>query len=357
MKRKNRRGAVLVLAAFIMIVALSVLVIVVDISRVYVQKNELQTAADAAALAGAMEIMVGSNEATIKDSAISFAGKNKALGNAVTVVAADVKCGIYNAATYVYPGDSPNCGAYENAVTVTARATQVSSFVGFLSSSNQVTALGRAYGAYIGATKCIKPWAIPYTKLTKTLQPTNPDTLRSIDSVDAAALRTLTQAQRTFMLKIGSPPDGGNFGSLEIPSTDPNAPTGGANLYKYNITDCNSTLIGPGDTIDTEPGGMKGPTVSGVEEFCTNNGSFNKGTGNCYDEDGNLGITVKAALWSYGTTKSNGRFAVIVRQIVSFVLENISNGQAEIKGHFLPYLTAGDITTVVTTIQRPILVR
>ena len=132
-------------------------------------------------------------------------------------------------------------------------------------------------------------------------------------------------AQRTFMLKIGAPPNSGNFGSLDLPSADPNAPTGGANLYSYNITQCNATLIGPGDTIDTEPGGMNGPTNKGVEDYCNANGTFDKPSGNCYDKYGNLGIVVKAALWSQGTTKSNGKFAVIVRQIVSFVLENLSN--------------------------------
>ena len=56
MNLSNRRGAVLVLAALIMVAVFDILVIVVDISRIYVQKSELQTAADAGALAGVMEL-------------------------------------------------------------------------------------------------------------------------------------------------------------------------------------------------------------------------------------------------------------------------------------------------------------
>ncbi len=357
MNLKSRRGAILVLAAFIMVAVLGVLVIVVDISRIYVQKNELQTAADASALAGTIELIVGSSAAAIKDTAISYAAKNKANGAAVSVGTADIACGLYDAATHTYLGNSGTCDAAQNAVTVTARAPAKYSFVGFLSASNQVTAVARAYGAYVGATKCIKPWAIPYTKLTKTLQPANLDTLRNIDSVDTRILRTMTVAQRTFTLKIGSPPNAGNFGSLDIPSTDPSAPNNGANLYEYNITNCNPTLIGAGDTLQTETGNMKGPTVKGIADFCTANGSYDNSTGNCYESNGTLGIVVKAALWSQSTIKANGNFSVIVRQIVSFVLENINNSDASIRGHFLPYLTTGEITSTRTTVQRPILVK
>jgi putative Flp pilus-assembly TadE/G-like protein len=354
MRLKNRRGVALVIVSLVAITLLTVLAIVVDMSRMYQQKNELQTAADAAALAGIVQHF----EDTLYtvDSAVSMGQKNRVLQASISVASADVKCGVWNAITKTYGGDSDHCGAHDNAVSVTTRDSARYVFAGLLGTSKQVTAFARAYAAYVGNQKCIKPWAVPYTKLTKTLQPTNPDSLRDLDSLDASLLKSLSKAERTFMLKIGTPPNSGNFGSLHIPDLDPDAPNGGANLYSYNITQCNSTLIGPGDTIETETGNMKGPTDKGVEDFCENNGTYQKSTGNCYAEDGTLGIPVKAALWSFGTTKSNGKFAVIVRQIVSFVLENLSN-DTEITGYFLPLKTSGAITTTVTTTQRPILIK
>jgi hypothetical protein len=42
--------------------------------------------------------------------------------------------------------------------------------------------------------------------------------------------------------------------------------TGGA-VYRWNIANCNPTLCGPGDWVDTENGNMIGPTMQGLEEL------------------------------------------------------------------------------------------
>jgi Flp pilus assembly protein TadG len=351
---KNRRGVAMMIVALITVTLLTILAVVVDMSRMYNQKNELQTVADAAALAGIIE-QIDDTTNTI-DSSVNYGQRNKVLQKGVTINPAEVICGTWNDLTQTYGGDSGHCGKFDNAVTVTVHDSARYLFPALLGTSKTITAVARAYAAYVGDQKCVKPWAIPYTKLTKTLQPTNTDSLRDLNETDISLLRSMTVAQRTFTLKIGSPPNSGNFGSLHIDDVDPDAPNGGANLYQYNITECNSTQIGLGDTLETETGNMKGPTNKGVEDFCDANGTFNKSTGDCYDNAGLLGIPTKAALWSYGTTKSNGNFAVIVRQIVSFVLENISSN-TEITGYFLPIKTGGAITTTVTTTQRPILVK
>lgn len=352
---RNRRGAILVLAAFVMVVVLGMLVVVVDISRMYTQKNELQTAADAGALAGVYELLTGMSEVTVKDSAVSFGEKNTVLRQAIDITPADVVCGVWDEATRTYQGDSPQCGAGENTVAVTARGAANYTFPLFMGGNKTLVATARAYAANVGATRCIKPWAIPYIKLTRTLQPANNNELRPLDTMDLRLLTDLSPAARTFLLKIGSPPNSGNFGSLDIPDPDDPRANGG-NLYKSNIIKCNNSLIGPGDIVDTQTGNMAGPTERSVAEFCAANGTYNDSTGDCYETDGTLGITVKAALWSQATTKDNGNYAVIVRQIVSFKLTNISK-DAEVSGYFLPIVTPGGITPIKTTIMRPILVQ
>jgi hypothetical protein len=352
----NRRGVTLLIVAMLSVTLLTVLAVVVDMSRMYNQKNDLQTAADAAALAGVIQQI--DDTAHTVDSAVSFGQKNKVLYSSITVNPADVVCGQWNASTQTYLGDSGHCGGSDNAVTVTVRDAARYLFPGLLGASKQVTARARAYAAYVGAQKCVKPWAIPYVTLTKTLQPTNPDTLRDLDAVDIELLRTMTPAQRTFKLKIGSPPTLGNFGSLDISDPNPNAPNGGANLYKWNITNCNSRVIAPGDILQTESGGAMGPTGSGIMDYCDSHGDFTganwQNGGDCLDSSGNLGITTKAALWSQAADKGGGKYDVIVRQIVAFVLQNLSS-TAEVTGYFLPIKTGGAITTTATTTQRPIL--
>jgi Flp pilus assembly protein TadG len=353
---KNRRGVTLLIVAMLAVTLLTCLAVEVDMSRMYNQKNDLQTAADAAALAGVIQ-QIDDTTYTV-DSARSFGQKNQVLYKNITVNAADVICGRWNAVTQTYLGDSGYCGGADNTVTVTVRDSARYLFPGLLGTSKRVTATARAYAAYVGAQKCVKPWAIPYVTLTKTLQPSNTDTLRYLDSVDIQLLKTMTKAQRTFMLKIGAPPDQGNFGSLDIPDPNPNAPNAGAALYKWNITHCNSRIIGIGDELDTETGGKTGPTIAGVEDYCDEGlRTFDNATGNCLDENGNIGIVTKAALWSQRTDKGGGKYTVTVRQIVSFVLENMSGiPDAAVTGYFLPIKTGGAITTIATTTQRPILV-
>jgi len=196
---------------------------------------------------------------------------------------------------------------------------------------------------------------MPYWKLTSTLSPTK-DSLRDLDAEDLALLTSLSVAERTFVLKIGAPPDEGNFGSLDIP--DPAYPNqNGGNLYKDNIFRCNMSPIGPGDTLNTLPANRPEPTRRGVEDFCSDpkNGTFDSVTGNCYDLNSELGITAKTALWSQATPKDGGSFKIIVRQIVSFKIDNVS--KTEVTGHFLPILRSGGITPLKTTINRPILVK
>jgi hypothetical protein len=41
----------------------------------------------------------------------------------------------------------------------------------------------------------------------------------------------------------------------------------GGDVYRWNIANCNPTLYGPGDWIDTENGNMIGPTGQGLEEL------------------------------------------------------------------------------------------
>jgi Flp pilus assembly protein TadG len=349
---KNRRGATLILVALVSGMLLTFLAVVVDMSRMYNQKNELQTAADAAALAGVISLVRG-DTLQVPDSAVAFGGRNQVLQSNITVAPADVICGIWDAPTQTYTGDSPHCGKNENAVTVTTRDSARYIFAGLLGSSKQVTAIARAYAAYVGATNCVKPWAFPYSLLTKLLQPGNPDTLRDLTDLDIANSRTFTPAQLTFQLKSDAPPTGsGNFGSLDVPNPDPNAPNNGGSLYRYNIANCNPTSLGPGDSALTLTGNMVGPTVQGANLFCqplANNGD-------CYNTDGTVGIIMKAALWTQATANANGTYWVVIKQIVAFKLMSVTQ-QAVVTGYFLPITGGGGITLTKTTIQRPILVK
>ncbi len=67
----TRRGAIMVLAAVIMTIMLGFVAYTVDVGFIQLTKTQLQTAADAAALAGAMELSATSDPATVRSKAVT----------------------------------------------------------------------------------------------------------------------------------------------------------------------------------------------------------------------------------------------------------------------------------------------
>jgi len=108
----DSRGATLVFVALLLVVLLGVAALVVDIGYAAVVRNELQNAADAAALAGARQL--GANyeplsmadqqayvcdRATVTAPVIAVAGQNLAANAPISVLGADIVIGKWDATT------------------------------------------------------------------------------------------------------------------------------------------------------------------------------------------------------------------------------------------------------------------
>lgn len=85
---KNRKGITLVLMAFILAVLLMLAGLAIDIAYMYYVKNQLQVAADAAALAGAAKLdgTDSTDQEDAREKAWEFACKNTAGGSSVYLV-------------------------------------------------------------------------------------------------------------------------------------------------------------------------------------------------------------------------------------------------------------------------------
>ncbi len=120
----NRRGAILVLVGMLLVSMVGMLALAVDFGRLDSLKADLQTSADAAALAGAVELLRAASSIPAGDPrsvAAAWVAKNPAMHSAVSVES--VLCGTYaDAGPAFLPDYSPavGCGggAY-NAVEVT----------------------------------------------------------------------------------------------------------------------------------------------------------------------------------------------------------------------------------------------
>ena len=108
-RRHDRRGSILVLSSVILVVALAFTAMVVDLSYVSLTRTELQNAADAAALAGALEL--GSQSST--SAASTAAARTITMPSAATVGAGK---------TYIIKDESG--GAATNNISIASVSSQ-----------------------------------------------------------------------------------------------------------------------------------------------------------------------------------------------------------------------------------------
>ncbi len=119
----NRQGAILVLAAFFIIIVFAFAAFTVDTGYMLIVKTELQAAADGAALAGITDLSQGRN--AVEASVNAIANKNRAGGQDVTVTSGDVELGFFNLTDRSFKADPTN----PNAVKVTTRVTEKPLFI------------------------------------------------------------------------------------------------------------------------------------------------------------------------------------------------------------------------------------
>jgi hypothetical protein len=359
MRSARRRGGILPLVAVLMVAVALCAGLVLDMSRAYAQKNEMQTAADAAALSGVIELLIDTT--AVEGAARHYSSINPVLHRSIPDGNTDIECGVWTDETQTFES-SPRCGAGENAVTFTIRDTASFTFPLLLGINNrEVSATARAWAAFVDGTRCVKPWAIAYEQLTNTLDPGgDPD--RNLTEQDLERLRTWPRHLLRFELRFGDPTDPGNFGALDLSPGQ----AGGASQYEADIWDCNTRLIGRDTILFSQPGATPTSTENGLAGtgrhpgLCTSMiGNARSGGAECRDEDGQMGVTVVAALWRQVIPGAGGAFRVDVRQLVSFKVDSlkIETGKPILIGHFVAGAFTGTVSTIPSTLRRPILVQ
>ena len=121
-RQRSRKGIIIVYAAFLMVVVFGFAAFAIDIGYVALTVDQLQNAADAAALAGAMRMKDG--PATVRSAAIDIASRNYLGKSTITISNSDVELGMYDMTTRVFTVNETAA----NSVRVTTRATDKSLF-------------------------------------------------------------------------------------------------------------------------------------------------------------------------------------------------------------------------------------
>lgn len=205
---KDQRGSVLVLSAAMMISILGSTALVVDLGSLILEKNRLQNACDAAALAAARTLPSRSW--------------------------AEFRAYQYLALNRVLPGEADVKFNSENTkVTINATRTKNYFFARvFGYRTGRVSATATATFGSISAATGVVPFGIPDQTLNYGVE---------------------------YQLKAGSHDEygSGNYGALAFEFR-------GASSYENNLKYGYNGKIRVGDWVSTEPGNMSGPTERGV---------------------------------------------------------------------------------------------
>jgi Flp pilus assembly protein TadG len=403
---RNRRGVFVILFGLLFMALMAASAMAIDMSRIWTMRNELQTAAEAGALAGAVQLTSPHDAARWDDTARTAIGFNRAMYDPITVDS--THRGHWDDATQTFTRD---LAPYDAIHVVVSHPTNKLIMRAFGLVAPTVKARATAWaGAPIDTDTCLRPWSIPYvvlmskvnakrialgegSQLPNATNANDPANLqRPFGARDREVLNDMTEAERTFTLKMGAgngnqtqtedPPPGselpGNYQGVRLPrlrdangTPEPDGPVqAGGNAYSDAISGKNCYKLGIGDVLQTQGGDLIGPTIQGVERNGTEDDYVCyrlRANGDCENQDGTLGKDVKSA-FHVCTDGCNGMSEVTVKMLGSFKFMRIvpqggqpdpNNPPGSITGIFKPIAGTGPIATspTSTTLTRPILVR
>jgi Ca-activated chloride channel homolog len=105
--RRNRRGAMLVLVAFMMLIFIAMAVFSVDVAYMHLSRAQLRTATDAATRAGAEALSRLQSESAARTAASNAAAQNRVAGVPLTLRSQDIEFGNVHRTTGVFSLGSP----------------------------------------------------------------------------------------------------------------------------------------------------------------------------------------------------------------------------------------------------------
>jgi Flp pilus assembly protein TadG len=261
---RGRRGATIVLFMLLLVPLLTVAALALDVSQWQVGATQLQTVADAAAVAAARAAQL--YPSTASDTAPLWAdrvaSKNIVLGSASSVSSANVQPGFWTPTTRTFA--TRTWAQFYNAVQVTATVNAGRSFAGVVRSSGPtISRSATAWIANINSGTCITPWGLPYfalynaavaasgsgTAFTGTVSSTNeppnltPTQLAALSSPARISARTIVLAYSTSSTTIATPSTNslaaysGNWQGYGYSGNN------GQNQYQQSYWQCDNTNV------------------------------------------------------------------------------------------------------------------
>ncbi len=321
-QHQTRRGATLVLVAILVVALGCMAALGVDFARAYAGANELQTGADASALAGAKQLQ---NNPAFTGAQLTqagvMAGSNNAFGTGITLASGDVEVGFFDPATGVF-----NASAGVTNAVRTGAQRQTALRLGGLFSISSLTPRRRGT-AWIGnqsTRDCIKPWGINLSYINTLLG--GGLTIGSQAGVNQLETLVSTLAGQQQMTVVVGPNINNPFGTPNVAPNTYSALTGANSSrkeYQNAIIgqNCDGTAdyeVGTGEgIIGQQPGQGNGDiprtTANSIELALPGNQVPNGAIATCAPQTGGNGNgngggngPVSAACFAPGNTQTAG---------------------------------------------------
>lgn len=370
---RNRPGAIVVMTGIFIVAIMIIAAIAIDASRIFAAKNELQTAADAAALAGAVQLLDGSE--TFEDTARAYALRNRVEQDGIDSV--EVEYGVWIPADRAFVAG----GEPRDAVRVTTRHPLPLSLARvFGDSMVTITATAIAWSsAPVSDSRCAAPIALPYGELLNALgyprwsnMDLTEDDIRWLQENGSRDTVFFHYGHRQQDSADTDVSDDDEYFPVDIDSTwrrdDPlthSRPELSGDTYRSYINGSRcSRRVMPGDTIRSEPG-SKAPSIrDGLRDLCVARGGVFDGS-QCIDDGAVVGLSLKVLFWQ-GTPdwQSSSRALLRVRMLGSFVVTQVADpnspdadSRAKLYGYFNVRRDFGALSTSATPLLRTVLVR
>ena len=278
--RHDQSGMSYVFIGMGMMAFLSATLLAIDVGMLMTSRSQAQNSADAGALAGATALVFNSYTdrtagGPVVTGARNAAQANKVMATGVSVLPSDV----------TFP-PNPGTGLF-NRVKVdvfrtTARGNPVSTLMAKVFGINtaDIGATATAEASPANAMACVKPFTIP-DKWTEKQTPgwdmndtfeiydqhgnpmANKDIYVPAGQPGYTGYSMIADKGQMLMIRAGT---GNNLEPSFYFSIAIGGITGGSE-YRWNIANCNTTMMHFGDLLVMEPGNMNGPTVSGVQDL------------------------------------------------------------------------------------------
>jgi Flp pilus assembly protein TadG len=349
MQKLDERGATMIMVAVSMVCVFAFAVLAIDTSLIQLAKTQLQNAADAAALAAALEYgATAGDEAATTAEAIRIAGMNDAIQTTqqpVVITDGDVTFPLANQVRV------------QTHRTVATNDPVKLYFMRVLdgSSTNQgnMTASATAMLTPIGGTNCLKPWVFPDrwndangNGLYDNEETYDPETTGYSVPDDVGLQITLKYASG------GTTPSTGWYQPVSFGAVNRGGPDcPGADCYREAIYGCEPYTIYIGDTLRFQTGNMIGPTRQGWRDLIAldPNATFNTSTGlienSTYSTSPRM---IKVAMYdpTVGVITSGASGAeknTVVSKFAYLFIENVGNGaQVPVTARFMQYTSGGE---------------